>query len=89
MAMTRKTRLAISSRYLMIFAYNGTSGPNYYFKGRIYNLRLYDNNVLIRNFVPCYKINGNQNIPGMYDTVTATFYEKGTNSGDFTYGPAV
>ena len=81
-----------SSRYLTIFAYNGSGGPNYYFKGRIYNLRLYDNDVLIRNFVPCYdkynKINTTTYNAGLCDVLQNKFYPN-QGTGNFTYGSAV
>ena len=46
------------------------------FKGKIYEFKLYDNDILVRNFIPCYrKID---NVPGMYDVVNGVFY---TNAG--------
>ena len=49
--------------------------------GRIYMCKIYENEVLQRNFIPCLNDNG---ITCMYDTVTeTTFYNKG--SGNFLY----
>lgn len=51
--------------------------------GRIYYLKIYDNNILIRNFVPCYR--KSDGVIGLYDKVNNKFYRnKGT--GTFTKG---
>ena len=78
-----------TTRYLMLFAYNASSGPAYYFSGRIYNLKLYDNNVLIRSFVPCYDkynlLSTGKYDAGLCDIVNNKFY--GNNgTGYFNYG---
>ena len=44
--------------------------------GSIYYFKIWDNNKLVRNFVPCYRKKDNK--AGMYDTVTKQFF---TNSG--------
>lgn len=43
---------------------------------RIYDCQIYDGNSMVRNFIPCYR--KSDNVIGMYDTVTKTFY---TNAG--------
>lgn len=43
---------------------------------RIYICKLYDGNAMIGNFVPCVRKSDSK--PGMYDTVSKTFY---TNAG--------
>ena len=55
----------------------------YLFRGRnvslglsIFNCQLYDGNTMVRNFIPCIRKSDNK--PGMYDTVSKTFY---TNAG--------
>ena len=55
----------------------------YLFSGRnisggmtIYDCKLYDGGSLVRNFIPCIRKSDNK--PGMYDTVSKTFY---TNAG--------
>lgn len=51
------------------------------FKGKVYNFKIYDNNVLIRDMIPVLDKN---NIACMYDTVSKqTFYNQGT--GEFRY----
>ena len=49
----------------------------------LYRLKFYDNNVLVRDFIPCYR--NSDNVVGLYDLVNNTFY---TNQGTglFTYG---
>ncbi len=75
-----------SSRYLMLFAYNGTGGPNYYYTGRIYSLSLYSNNNLIRSYVPCY--DKESQAIGLYEIVNGTFLTN-KGSGNFTKGSNV
>lgn len=48
--------------------------------GKAYSLKVYDNDILVRNLVPCYRIS--DNVAGMYDTVNDVFY---TNSGTGTF----
>jgi len=50
---------------------------------RVYSFKLYDNDVLVRNFVPVKNASG---VAGMYDTVTNVFY-KNSGSGSFIAGP--
>ena len=52
---------------------------------RVYNIKIWENGELVRNFIPCLDTN---NTPCMYDTVTGqTFYNQGT--GEFIAGPIV
>lgn len=57
----------------------------YYGKGRYRGCQIYDNDTLIRDFIPCKDANGNI---GMYDTVNAVFY-KNAGSGEFVAGEEV
>ena len=50
---------------------------------RLYSFKMYDNGVLVRNFVPCYRVS--DNVAGLYDTVGNTFYTN-AGSGTFTVG---
>ena len=43
---------------------------------KLYSLKIYDNDVLIRNFIPCYRKSDNE--IGLYDIANNTFY---TNQG--------
>ena len=47
---------------------------------RIYSNKIYDNNTLVRNFIPCYR--KADNVIGLYDTVNNQFY---TNAGTGTF----
>lgn len=48
----------------------------YYGKGRYRSCKIYDNNILIRDFIPCKKPNGEV---GMYDLLNGCFY---SNAGE-------
>ena len=50
---------------------------------RLYNLKIFDNGSLIRDYVPCYLKNGGT--IGLYDMVTGTFIEN-AGTGTFTKG---
>lgn len=65
--------------HMYLFARNyGTSFG--YLKGKIYNLKIYNNTTLIRNFVPA-KLNSDGSL-GLFDTVFKEFY---TNAGTGTF----
>ena len=66
---------------LEIFAaYNGGTKGYLPSKTRLYSLKIYDNEKLVRNFVPCYRII--DSVIGLYDLVEDKFY---TNSGTGTF----
>lgn len=67
---------------LCLFACN-TNGTINYGSVKIYSFQLYDNGVLIRNFIPCKNAN---NIIGMYDGVNNVFYSN-SGTGSFVAGP--
>ena len=54
-----------------------------YLKGKIYYLRFWNGNALVRNFVPCFR--KSDNVIGLYDTVSETFYTN-AGTGVFTKG---
>jgi hypothetical protein len=54
-------------------------------KSAIYSFRMWDNNVLVRNFIPA---KNSSNVVGMYDTVSKTFFTN-AGSGSFTAGPVL
>ena len=58
-------------------------GDSRVFLGKIYNAKVYDNNILIRNLVPCYR--KSDNVIGMLDMVNNVFYTN-AGSGTFTKG---
>ena len=51
-----------------------------YSSAKIYYFKIYDNDDLIRNFIPCYR--KSDNVVGMYDTISDKFY---INSGTETF----
>ena len=50
---------------------------------KIYYQKIWNNDVLIRNFIPCYRKSDDK--PGMYDTVNDTFYTN-AGTGEFVVG---
>ena len=65
------------SMYLFTINSAGTGTTNQASKMRIYYFKLYDNNELKRNFIPCKRVS--DNTPGLYDLITQSFYR--SNSG--------
>ena len=65
---------------IYIFGMNNGGSIDYIGRGRVYKLQLYDNDVLVRNFIPCYRKSDNE--IGMYDTVSKQFF---TNQGTGTF----
>ena len=73
-----------SSALLFATSNNGTATDMS--KSRIYSCDIYENEILIRYFVPCYR--KSDNVIGMYDTVSGNFFvNQGT--GTFLRGAAV
>lgn len=62
---------------LYLFARNNTNTVGNYFWGKLYYAKIYDNDVLVRDFLPAQRLS--DNAIGMYDKITNTFFEnKGT-----------
>lgn len=86
---------------IYIFRRNGTPMQSTSIVAKLYNMYIKDNNVLIRNFVPCYSLTTVTNskgvqVPsgtaGLYDTVNDVFYTNANTANDaaaFTVGPDV
>lgn len=51
--------------------------------GKLYFCKIYDNGVLVRDFIPCYR--NSDNVIGLYDLVNDVFYTN-QGSGAFTCG---
>ena len=67
--------------YLMSYSGNGNPVlPNTTGQFRLYYCQIYNNSVLVRNFVPCYR--KADNVAGLYDLVNGVFY---TNAGSGTF----
>lgn len=67
---------------MFLFGRNSGSALNDAGTVSIYNCQIYDNGLLIRNYIPCKNASGTL---GMYDTVEKKFYTN-AGSGTFTAG---
>ena len=72
-----------SSYNAYIFCVNNTGTPSQFANYKLYNMKWYDNDILVRDFVPCYRNSDNE--VGLYDLVNNVFYTN-QGSGVFTYG---
>lgn len=61
-----------SNKNITIFAVNNNGTVIQHGHVKLYSLKLYDNNILIRDFVPCFRISDGE--IGLYDIVTKSFY---------------
>ena len=76
---TKATRVSVPTTTENYFIFSGN--PNKYFiLARVYNLQIFDNNNLVRYFIPCYR--KSDSVIGMYDIVNGVFY---TNQGSGTF----
>ena len=71
---------------LFLLACNDMGTAKYYLKSILYSCKIYDNDTLIRDFVPVKRISDNEY--GLWDKVTKTFYPN-AGTGIFTAGPSV
>ena len=62
----------ISSNLYLLRRTDGTQ----WFYGKLYSCKIYDNDVIVRNYVPCYR--KSDDVAGLYDLVNDVFY---TNAG--------
>ena len=67
--------------YIFAYSYLGNAASNIACK--LYSLKIYDNKVLVRDFVPCYRKADNK--IGLYDLVNCVFYTN-AGTGRFTKG---
>ena len=70
---------------LTLFALNRNGTIQEYLTGKIYSCKIYDNDTLVRDFIP---VKTTTNIYGLWDKVNKVFY-KNAGTGTFTGGPAV
>lgn len=69
---------------LYLFCVNNLGSVQYLNNSvRIYSCKIYDNNNLVRDFVPCYR--KSDNVIGMYDLANNIFYTN-SGTGDFLKG---
>ena len=70
---------------LYLFALNNNGSPSCG-NSKIYSFKMYNDGILIRNFVPCYR--KSDGVIGMFDTVNNYFYEN-VGTGEFVTGGEV
>lgn len=70
---------------LFLFAFNSVGRASGYLTGKMYSCKIYDDNVLKMDFIPCKNPSG---VVGLYDVVTRNFFGSFW-TGDFTPGPSV
>ena len=62
-----------------IVIFNQSASSTIFSSMKLYYFRIYDNNQLIRYFIPCYRVSDNE--VGLYDLVNDEFYSnKGTGT---------
>lgn len=76
---TASTNLSAFTRPLYLMARNNIGSADW-IGGRLYYAKIWDNDVLVFNGIPCYR--KSDNVIGMYDTVSNTFF---ANSGTGTF----
>lgn len=67
---------------LFLLCVNEAGTAKYFTDARIYACQIYDNGVLVRDYVPCINPSG---VVGLYDMVNGVFYQN-AGSGEFTAG---
>lgn len=67
----------------LLFDRNGPETGGNKLQGKIYYCKIWNNNTLVRDFIPCYRKSDNK--PGMFDMVNKVFYTN-VGSNDFTVG---
>ena len=58
-----------------------------YLKGKMFSFKVYDNETLVRDFVPCKR--DYDNVAGAYDIVNDAFYSSAVNNYQLVAGPTV
>ena len=78
------TKVTFSNNHNMyLFSSNVAGGPVETMTGKIYFCKVYKNDILVRDLIPCYR--KADNVAGMYDLVSKTFFTK-VGTGNFTQG---
>lgn len=72
---------SFTSQYnLFLFAGNNQGTANWFGSYKVYSFKLYENNLLVRDFIPA--VRKSDNVAGLYDMVTRQFF---TNQGSGTF----
>lgn len=80
---TKATIAANNNMFLFAWSDNASSAGQYC-KAKLYSFKIYDNNTLVRDFIPA--IRKIDNVAGMYDLVTKQFFTN-QGTGSFLTGP--
>ncbi|MBQ8615671.1 MAG: hypothetical protein IJ415_03805, partial [Clostridia bacterium] len=67
-------------------AYGGSGVETRNLSGKIYSLKIWDDGILVRHYIPCYR--NSDNTAGLYDLVNKTF-ETNDGTGAFIVGSTV
>ena len=73
------------TRPLFLLATNNNGVANGIAASQLYSAKIYDNDTIVRDFVPCKNPDG---VVGLYDLVNSQFYQN-AGTGSFTAGPEV
>ena len=76
----------VSSSNVFIYARSHGGTAQALCKANIYSLKIYENDVLVRNFIPAKR--KTDNVLGLFDIVYQTFYTN-SGSGTFYYGEVI
>lgn len=81
------SQLSFTSSYnLVLFSVNtGGTVDTRRISGKLYSCKIYDNDQIVRNFIPCKNPSG---VVGLYDIVGNQFYQN-NGTGSFTAGPEI
>jgi len=71
---------------IYVLAGNSSGTANTLISAKLYSFRMWDDNVLVRDFVPCYR--KSDNVAGLYDVVNNKFYTN-AGTGNFVVGDKV
>ena len=79
---TNPSSVATASANMFLLALNNAGSAQYFLNAKLYSCDIYDNDVLVRDFVPCKNPSG---VIGLYDVVNGVFYQN-AGTGEFTAG---
>lgn len=79
---TNPSSVATASANMFLLALNNAGSAQYFLNAKLYSCNIYDNDVLVRDFVPCKNPSG---VVGLYDVVNGVFYQN-AGTGEFTAG---
>ena len=77
----------VSNKNIHLFD-NGVHQMDQNFKGLIYYIKIYEDNVLKHNYLPVRENSGQQRV-GILDTITGEFYTNSSGTGAFSVGTDV